>query len=184
MASSYRLDVFLFLWICVNSISHHPLILLLFGCIFVYPGTTKGELKTRNLWTPEEDQQLLQLVQKHGAKAWRRIAENVPGRDWNQCRERWHHNVNPDMNHGLWSEDEDKILMDNHKTLGSKWREYRTLLPGRTGKAIRERWWSLMKSKYLSFQVECLNLPLTFSILCLFVVLRREYFKGRGVGNT
>ena len=133
-------------------------------------------------WTPEEDKQLLQLVQEHGAKDWRRIAEDVPGRDRAQCRERWHNHLNPDINHGPWSEDEDKILMDNHKTLGSKWSKYRTLLPGRTYQAIRKRWGSLMRSKYLSFQVACSNLPLTFSILCLLVVLRRECFKGR-VGN-
>ena len=131
-------------------------------------------------WTPEEDKQLLQLVQEHGAKDWRRIAEDVPGRDRAQCRNRWHDKVNPDINHGPWSEDEDKILMDNHKELGSKWSKYRTLLPGRTYLAIRVRWRNLMKrSKYLSFQVECSNLPLTFSILCLLVVLRRECFKGR-----
>ena len=39
-----------------------------------------------------------------------------------------------------WSEDEDKILMDNHKELGSKWSDYMTLLPGRTSKAIKIRW--------------------------------------------
>ena len=91
-------------------------------------------------WTPEEDKQLLQLVQEHGAKDWRRIAEDVPGRDRAQCRNRWHDKVNPDINHGPWSEDEDKILMDNHKELGSKWSKYRTLLPGRTYLAIRDRW--------------------------------------------
>ena len=143
---------------------------------------SKEKLATCNHWTPEEDQQLLQWVQEHGAKDWTRIAENVPGRDQKQCRERWHNQLNPDINHGPWSENEDKILMDNHKTLGSKWSEYRTFLPGRTYLAIRDRWMSLMRSKYLTFQVECSNLPLTFSILCLCVVLRRECFKGR-VGN-
>ena len=84
-------------------------------------------------------------MQEHGAKDWRRIAEKLPGRDRAQCRERWHNHLNPDINHGPWSEDEDKILMDNHKTLGSKWSKYRTLLPGRTGKAIRNRWNILMR---------------------------------------
>ena len=90
-------------------------------------------------WTPEEDKQLLQLVQEHGAKDWRRIAENVPGKDSNQCWHRWHHHLNPDINHGPWSEDEDKILMDNHKELRSKWSDYMTLLPGRTSEAIKHR---------------------------------------------
>ena len=39
-----------------------------------------------------------------------------------------------------WSGDEDKILMDNHKELGSKWSDYMTLLPGRTSQAIKIRW--------------------------------------------
>ena len=140
-------------------------------------------------WTPEEDEKVLQWVQEHGAKDWRLIAENVPGRNGEQCRQRWHRHVNPDINHGPWSEDEDKILMDNHKTLGSKWSDYRTLLPGRTGEAIRSRWESLMRSKYLLFQVECSNLPLTFSILCLFVccvaqrVLQRKSWEHIAVGH-
>ena len=167
MGSSSRFDVFLLLWICVDSISHHPLILLLFGCLFVYAGTSKEKLATTYYWTPEEDEKLLQWVQEHGAKDWRLLAEKLPGRDRRQCRNRWHDKVNPDINGGPWSEDEDKILMDNHKTLGSKWSKYRTLLPGRTYQAIGNRWKSLMRSEYLSFQVQCSNLPLTFSILCL-----------------
>ena len=137
---------------------------------------SKEKLGTCNHWTPEEDEKLRQWVQEHGAKDWRRIAENLPGKDDNQCWKRWHHHVNPDINHGPWSEDEDKILMDNHKELGSKWSKYRTHLPGRTNLAIKSRWDTLMRSKYLSFQVQCSNSPLTFSILCLFVVfmLRRE----------
>ena len=102
--------------------------------------TSKGKLATSYHWTLEEDKQLLQWVQEHGAKDWRLLAEKLPGRDRMQCRQRWHYHVNPDINHGPWSEDEDKILMDNHKELGSKWCEYRTLLPGRTHKAIRDRW--------------------------------------------
>ena len=140
-------------------------------------------MATSYFWTPEEDKQLRQWVQEHGAKDWRLLAERLPGRDEFRCRERWHNHLNPDINHGPWSEDEDKILMDNHKTLGSKWSKYRTLLPARAGQAIRVRWDILMRrSEYLSFQVSCSNLPLTFSILCLFVVLRRESFKGK-VGN-
>ena len=79
-------------------------------------------------------------MQEHGAKDWRLLAENVPGKDSNQCWHRWHRHVNPDINHGPWSEDEDKILMDNHKELGSKWSDYMTLLPGRTSQAIKIRW--------------------------------------------
>ena len=102
-------------------------------------------MATSYFWTPEEDKQLRQWVQEYGAKDWRLIAEKLPGRDEFQCRKRWHDHLNPDIIHGPWSENEDKILMDNHKTLGSKWREYRTLLPGRTGKAIRNRWNILMR---------------------------------------
>lgn len=40
-------------------------------------------------WTPVENKQLLDLVQKFGAKRWSLIATHLPGRVGKQCRERY-----------------------------------------------------------------------------------------------
>ena len=47
------------------------------------PSLTKGP------WTEEEDRLVVELVEKHGAKKWSLIAQNLPGRIGKQCRERW-----------------------------------------------------------------------------------------------
>jgi myb proto-oncogene protein len=39
-------------------------------------------------WTPEEDELVIKLVQKYGAKKWSLIASHLRGRIGKQCRER------------------------------------------------------------------------------------------------
>ncbi|RUS15026.1 hypothetical protein BC937DRAFT_92994 [Endogone sp. FLAS-F59071] len=40
-------------------------------------------------WTPEQDAALRSAIEKHGAKNWEVIAQDVPGRTYHQCRQRW-----------------------------------------------------------------------------------------------
>jgi hypothetical protein len=40
-------------------------------------------------WTPDEDKQIIELVEKYGAKRWSVIASHLPGRIDKQCRERY-----------------------------------------------------------------------------------------------
>ena len=39
-------------------------------------------------WTKEEDEILLQMVEKYGPRNWNHIAGDLPGRIGEQCRER------------------------------------------------------------------------------------------------
>lgn len=41
-------------------------------------------------WTPEEDDMLKASVDRHGPGAWEAIAKDLPGRNYQQCRQRWH----------------------------------------------------------------------------------------------
>jgi hypothetical protein len=43
-------------------------------------------LEVRRSWTPHEDAYLIRLIEKHGARNWTKIAENLPGRVGKQCR--------------------------------------------------------------------------------------------------
>ena len=40
-------------------------------------------------WTEEEEHTVRSLVLSHGTKRWRKIAAQLHGRTWKQCRERW-----------------------------------------------------------------------------------------------
>jgi hypothetical protein len=42
-------------------------------------------------WSPDEDAQLTDAVQKHGLKNWDAITDQVPGRTRIQCNYRWRH---------------------------------------------------------------------------------------------
>ncbi|KAG9441066.1 hypothetical protein H6P81_016920 [Aristolochia fimbriata] len=102
-------------------------------------------------WTKEEDDQIIELVAKHGSKKWSIIAKSLPGRIGKQCRERWHNHLNPAIKKDAWTEAEEVALIRAHQIYGNKWAEIARFLPGRADNSIKNHWNCSVKKKLCSY---------------------------------
>ncbi|GMP94816.1 hypothetical protein CsSME_00044116 [Camellia sinensis var. sinensis] len=102
-------------------------------------------------WSKEEDEIIVELVDKYGPKKWSTIAQHLPGRIGKQCRERWHNHLNPNINKQAWTQEEELALIRAHQIYGNKWAELTKFLPGRSDNAIKNHWNSSVKKKLDSY---------------------------------
>jgi hypothetical protein len=91
-------------------------------------------------WTPEEDAKLTSAVTEYGDSNWAAVAELVPDRKLSQCHQRWAQCLDPTINTGNWTVEENAKLTDAVKQFGNNWVPVAALVPGRTNKQCRERW--------------------------------------------
>ena len=93
-------------------------------------------------WTEEEDNLLRQLIAKYG-KQWSVLATHIPNRSATQIAARWEKCINPKLTKGPFSADEDELIREFVKTHGvHAWPKVTTVLPNRTAKQCRERWFN------------------------------------------
>ncbi|CAI5728306.1 unnamed protein product [Peronospora effusa] len=112
------------------------------------PGLIKGP------WTPAEDRILTSLITRYGIGKirWCDLALHLPGRIGKQCRERWCNHLDSRIRKGQWTPEEDDMVFSWQQKLGNKWSEIAKLLPGRTENAVKNRFNSAARRKWLMNQ--------------------------------
>ncbi|KAL3504741.1 hypothetical protein ACH5RR_034582 [Cinchona calisaya] len=101
-------------------------------------------------WTPEEDQKLIDYIQKHGHGSWRALPKLAGlNRCGKSCRLRWTNYLRPDIKRGKFSQEEEQKILHLHSILGNKWSAIATHLPGRTDNEIKNFWNTHLKKKLI-----------------------------------
>ncbi|KAK9356633.1 hypothetical protein V1505DRAFT_365187 [Lipomyces doorenjongii] len=95
----------------------------------------------RGPWSAAEDARLLHLVNTHGPTNWVRISQLLGTRTAKQCRERYHQNLKPSLNHSPISAEEGLLIESLVARFGKKWAEIARHLAGRSDNAVKN-WWN------------------------------------------
>ncbi|KAI9790449.1 MAG: hypothetical protein M1816_005113 [Peltula sp. TS41687] len=95
----------------------------------------------RGPWSQEEDERLLRLVNSQGAHYWVRISHMLATRSPKQCRERFHQNLKPSLNHKPISPEEGVLIEQLVGEMGKRWAEIARRLHGRSDNAVKN-WWN------------------------------------------
>ncbi|KAG0566885.1 hypothetical protein KC19_7G095200 [Ceratodon purpureus] len=105
----------------------------------------------RGPWTAEEDGKLVSYISTNGICCWRAIPK-LAGllRCGKSCRLRWTNYLRPDLKRGIFTEEEENLILDLHATLGNRWSRIAAQLPGRTDNEIKNYWNTRLKKRLRS----------------------------------
>ncbi|KAI3809346.1 hypothetical protein L1987_25318 [Smallanthus sonchifolius] len=115
------------------------------------PCCDKANVK-KGPWTPEEDEQLKDYIQTHGTGGnWITLPQKAGLRRCGKsCRLRWMNYLRPNIKHGEFSDDEDKVICTLFASIGSRWSIMAAQLPGRTDNDIKNYWNTKLKKKMMN----------------------------------
>ncbi|CAL9044351.1 transcription factor RAX2-like [Musa acuminata AAA Group] len=114
------------------------------------PCCDKANVK-KGPWSPEEDTKLKEFIEKYGTGGnWIALPHKAGLRRCGKsCRLRWLNYLRPNIKHGEFSEEEDRVICSIFAAIGSRWSIMASQLPGRTDNDIKNYWNTKLKKKLL-----------------------------------
>ena len=98
------------------------------------------------MWSQQEDQILLGLYKQYGPN-WQNIAFYLKERTGKQVRDRYINILDPEINKGPWTAEEDQVILQQYQLLGPKWSKISVNLQGRPENMVKNRWYSFIRKR-------------------------------------
>ncbi|CAK68652.1 unnamed protein product (macronuclear) [Paramecium tetraurelia] len=99
-------------------------------------------------WTQTEDQALLRIFKQIGPY-WNAIAKQIQNKTGKQVRRRYKNFLDPNLNHGPMTDQEDEKIFQEYLKQGTQWSKISVSMPGRSENMVKNRFYSYIKQKYL-----------------------------------
>ena len=81
----------------------------------------KNNKLRKGLWSPEEDDKLMNYMLNNGQGCWSDVARNAGlQRCGKSCRLRWINYLRPDLKRGAFSPQEEELIIHLHSLLGNR----------------------------------------------------------------
>ncbi|KAM1050708.1 hypothetical protein ACFX13_033139 [Malus domestica] len=118
------------------------------------PCCDKANVK-KGPWSPEEDAKLKEYIEKYGTGGnWIALPQKAGLRRCGKsCRLRWLNYLRPNIKHGEFSDEEDRIICNLFTNIGSRWSIIAAQLPGRTDNDIKNYWNTKLKKKLMRISI-------------------------------
>ncbi|KAK8836295.1 Myb- protein A [Tritrichomonas musculus] len=109
---------------------------------------------SRVQWTNDENEKIVNHVKKFGPRNWKQIAAEIKTKNAQQCRDHYNDVLDPKINNGIWTKEEERILLMKYEQLGPHWAKIKAFLPGRTTGMIKNYINILLKKRSIQKE-EC-----------------------------
>ena len=97
-------------------------------------------------FTRQEDEQLINIVNKLGPHSWQQIANSLGNiKTARQYRERYLNYLSPSISKEPWSHEEDMLLLNLYSMYGPKWSFISQFMPGRSAPRIKNHYVTISK---------------------------------------